>query len=97
MDIMNQHSGRALVIDSEPVLRKLCTETLRSAGFAVEALASKAGALEALLAHGFDLVILDLLPGDDLGLLERIREQHLSVPILLISGGATVAQAAVAC
>ena len=96
MDAMNQHSGRALVIDSEPVLRKLCTKTLRSAGFAVEALASEAGALEALLARSFDLVILDLLlgDGDDLGLLERIRAQHLSVPILLISGDATVALAA---
>jgi len=84
------------VIDSEPVLRKLCTKTLRSAGFAVEALASEAGALEALLARSFDLVILDLLlgDGDDLGLLERIRAQHLSVPILLISGDATVALAA---
>jgi two-component system NtrC family sensor kinase len=93
---MKQNSGRALVIDDDPILREFCAATLRRAGFAVEALASTHEALDLLRARSFDLIILDLyLPdGDGLDLLEQMRERRIAAPILLISGGATVADAA---
>jgi len=93
---MNQHSGRALVIDDDPDLRELCAETLSRAGFEVEALGSPLVALEALLARSYDLVLLDIyLPDlDGLSLLEQLRDRHVQAPILLISGNATVEQAA---
>jgi two-component system NtrC family sensor kinase len=93
---MNQHYGRALVIDDDALFRELCAETLRRSGFSVEARASTAEVLDLFRAGPFDLVILDLyLPDTDgLSLLEQLRERRIAVPILLISGGATVEQAA---
>jgi two-component system NtrC family sensor kinase len=93
---MNQHSGRALVIDDDPEMRELCAETLARAGFEVEALGAPLVALETLLARSYDLVLLDSdMPDlDGLSLLEQLREHHVNPPILLISGNATVEQAA---
>lgn len=93
---MKQHSGRALVIDDDPILREFCAETLRRAGFGVESVGSPLAALEILRHRGFDLIILDLhLPDvDGLSLLERMRERRIAAPILLISAAATVEQAA---
>lgn len=46
---MKQHSGRALVIDDDPLLREFCAEALRREGFAVETVGSPVAALEILL------------------------------------------------
>lgn len=93
---MKQHSGRALVIDDDPLLREFCAEALRREGFAVETVGSPVAALEILRHQSFDVVILDLfLPEvDGLSLMERMRERRVAAPILLISGAATVEQAA---
>lgn len=93
---MNQHSGRAIVIDDDPGLRELCVATLRRAGFTVEAMANSSTALAALAAQSYDLVLLDIyMPDrDGLSLLEEIRARKIAAPILLISGGASVEQAA---
>lgn len=93
---MNQHSGRVLVVDDDPVLRKLCSQILHRAGFAVEALDGPEQALAELARGGYDLVLLDIcLPDlDGLNLLERICEQRTGVPILLVSSVASVEQAA---
>ncbi|GAB4441000.1 MAG: response regulator [Chloroflexi bacterium OHK40] len=93
---MNQHSGRAIVIDDDPGLRELCVATLRRAGFTVEAIANSSTALAALAAQSYDLVLLDIyMPDrDGLSLLEEIRARKIAAPILLISGGASVEQAA---
>ncbi|NWF82017.1 MAG: response regulator [Chloroflexi bacterium] len=92
---MHDHSGRALVIDDDAVTRDFCSETLRRAGFAVDALDSPVAALPTLLARPYDLVLLDssMPAGDGLSLLRQLRERHLSVPILLISAGAGVEHA----
>ncbi|NTU78467.1 MAG: response regulator, partial [Chloroflexales bacterium] len=93
---MNRHAGRALVIDDDPSLCELCAAALRGAGFTVEALATPGDALSALDRRSYDLVLYDLAqPGPGgLSLLEQMRERGVSASILLISGSASVEQAA---
>ncbi len=93
---MNQNAGRALVIDDDPGSRELCATTLRQTGFSVEALAASGEALATIEQRSYDLVVLDIAaPGPaGLSLLEQMREREVSASILLISGTASVEQAA---
>jgi two-component system, NtrC family, sensor kinase len=93
---MSKHAGRVLVVDDDPGLRDICTQTLQRADFTVETADGAAAGLEKLTHTAYDLVLLDIyMPDlDGLSLLERIRAQDITVPILIISGMATVEQAA---
>ncbi|MEF3272990.1 MAG: response regulator [Chloroflexus sp.] len=93
---MSNWAGRVLVVDDDPMLRDLCRQTLARAGFVVTTAADTTTALEAFDQASFDLVILDLaMPGGGgLQLLERIRLRDISVPILIVSGVASVEQVA---
>jgi len=98
VNIMSSWAGRVLVVDDDPQLRDLCRQTLARAGFVVTTAPSAAVALEALDQVSFDLVLLDLaMPGTNgLQLLEQIRSRDISVPILIVSGMASVEQLAFA-
>ncbi len=91
---MHHWAGRVLVVDDDPLLRDLCRQTLARAGFVVVTAANATIALEALEQTIFDLVIVDLaMPGvDGIQLLELIRLRDISVPILIVSGIASVEQ-----
>jgi len=93
---MSDHAGRVLVVDDDAALREFCAEALRRASFAVEAVEGAGAALEALGAATYDLVLVDIyMPDlDGLGLLEQIRARNIHIPILVVSGAATVEQAA---
>jgi two-component system NtrC family sensor kinase len=93
---MSKHAGRVLVVDDDPGLRDVCTHTLGRADFTVEAADGAVTALKLLAERVYDLVLLDIyMPDlDGLSLLARIREQHITVPIVLLSGMATVELAA---
>ncbi len=93
---MNKHAGRVLVVDDDPGLRDICTQTLQRADFTVETADGAAAGLAKLTRTTYDLVLLDIyMPDlDGLSLLERIRAQDITVPIVIISGMATVEQAA---
>jgi two-component system, NtrC family, sensor kinase len=93
---MTHYAGRVLVIDDDPGLRELCALTLRGASFGVETLDTALAALETLERRSFDLIVLDLfMPGlDGLSLIEQLRARGYRTPILLISGQATVEDAA---
>lgn len=95
---MSQHFGHALVIDRDAATRDLCIQTLRHAGFAVQALDGPEAILEAVMAYPYDLVLLALClcNKDDVSLLQRIHEHHSSVPILVMSDHAQVEHVAVA-
>lgn len=95
---MSKHAGRVLVVDDDPGLRDICTQTLQRADFTVETADGAAAGLEKLTRTSYDLVLLDIyMPDlDGLSLLERIRAQDITVPIVIISGMATVEQAALA-
>ncbi len=74
----------------------LCAQTLRRVGFDVELADAAPVAMAHLRAHAFDLVLLESSAperGDD-SLLAQIRAHDANLPVLLVSGAATVAQVA---
>ncbi|MFZ5635180.1 MAG: response regulator transcription factor [Pseudomonadota bacterium] len=81
-----QHPARILVIDDEPQLRRMMDISLRSQGYATRLAADGREGIEALAAHGADLVILDLgLPDmDGHRVLNEIRGWS-AVPVLVLS------------
>jgi two-component system, OmpR family, response regulator RegX3 len=79
-------SERILVVDDEPAIVDAVAYALRSEGFEVESRGDGESALEAALADGFDLLILDLrLPGlSGIEVCRRLRAAS-EVPILILS------------
>ena len=88
-------SARILVVDDDRSFRLSTAELLRQDGHAVTVAASGAEAAAALDGERFDLMLLDVrMPGiDGVRLVEVLRTRGQRVPILMISGYATVAMA----
>ncbi len=88
--------GRAiLAVDDEAVVRRGLLRTFEGTEFEAEACASGSAALERLQARPFELVITDLkMPGmNGIEVLKAIRVLQPDVPVVLITGYATVATA----
>ncbi|MGC8915747.1 MAG: sigma-54-dependent transcriptional regulator [Thermoanaerobaculum sp.] len=85
-----------LVVDDEPGIRELLSQILADEGFAVTVVASGEEALAAVSREVFDLVLLDVrLPGmDGLEVLRQLKAAGKTLPVVMISGHATVEQAA---
>lgn len=85
-----------LVVDDEPGIRELLGQILRDEGFSVTVVASGEEALAAVSREVFDLVMLDIkLPGmDGLEVLRQLKASGARVPVVMISGHASVEQAA---
>jgi two-component system nitrogen regulation response regulator NtrX len=85
-----------LVVDDEPGIRELVGQILGDEGYLVTAVSSGEEALSALARDIFDLVLLDVrLPGmDGLEVLRQLKGAGHRVPVIMISGHATVEQAA---
>lgn len=83
---------RMMVIDDDQVIRKGLKRILEQAGYEVEDFASGHLAIEELQLQSFDLVITDLkMPGmSGLDVLKAINVLQPEVPIVLITGYATV-------
>jgi two-component system KDP operon response regulator KdpE len=77
---------RVLVIDDNPLDRKIARDSLASAGMQVEEAADGAAGLRSLYQHRPDLVLLDvIMPGmDGWTVCERIREL-CDVPIIMLT------------
>jgi putative two-component system response regulator len=77
-----------LVVDDEPAIRELVTFWLTSAGFDVTEAASALEALDAASSHSPALVVTDLkMPGHDgLWLADRLRHQHPTTAVLILTG-----------
>src|SRR5215471_7983014 len=84
---MERVSGRVLVIDEDASLRFTLEAVLGDAGLTVESSASGASALQTFEARGADAVLTDLaMPEmDGLQVLERLRAQDPSVPVLMLT------------
>ena len=87
-----QGAHRILVVDDEPVARTLTERSLSNHGYVV---ASEDGALPALARlrrEPFDLVMSDLkMPEHDgLYLLERVRERHPGVVVIIMTGHGSI-------
>ena len=89
---------RLLIVDDEEGIRFSLRGILEDEGYAVfEAESAEAG-LAFLEKESADLVFLDIwLPGmDGLTMLDRLRAQHPSLPVLMISGHGTIETAVAA-
>jgi DNA-binding response OmpR family regulator len=82
-------AGTVLVVDDEPMVREVVARYLRLDGFRVDEAADGSTALDWLIAHRPDLVVLDImLPGaDGLTILRRLREKD-DVPVILLTARA---------
>lgn len=78
----------ALVVDDDPGMRELLSESLTQFGFECTEAASGDEALNWLAWESFDLIVLDIRMADTNGLevLQRAREEHLGTAMLMVSG-----------
>ena len=78
--------SRVLVVDDEDAIREAVEFSLRAEGLDVASRADGAGALEAVEAETFDLIVLDVMLGDVSGVevCRRMRAQT-DVPILMLT------------
>lgn len=83
------HSGRILVVDDEPQLRRLIEMSLKNYGYSVSSADSGEEALKFLNAgDDYDLVISDILMTGMTGLelVDRLKQEKPNLPTLLVSG-----------
>jgi len=82
---------RILVIDDEDVIRMLMMEILESDGHDVSGAETAERALSLLDEEEFDLVVSDIvMPAlSGLELIETVRAQHASLPVVLVTGAGT--------
>jgi two-component system copper resistance phosphate regulon response regulator CusR len=78
---------RLLVVEDEKRIADFLCRGLQGAGYAVDAAATGAAALEQIHTTDYDLVILDMmLPDmDGLQVLEKVRNRKIGPPVLILS------------
>ncbi len=86
---------RILAVDDEANMRALFARALGREGYAVTCVASGEEALQRLETDWFDLVISDLrMAGiDGIDLLRKAKEQHPTLPFVLLTGFGTISSA----
>jgi two-component system, NtrC family, response regulator HydG len=84
--------GRVLLVDDDELVCKFLEQSLHRQGFAVVCDSSAHDALERLAVEDFDVVVSDLnMEGlDGLAFTQRVMEQRADVPVILITGSATM-------
>jgi two-component system OmpR family response regulator len=82
-----QPEARLLVVDDEPNIRDVLTQSLRFAGFEVHSAANGAEALALAEQHRPDLVVLDvMLPDfDGFAVTRKLRERGRDMPVLFLT------------
>lgn len=90
--------ARILIIDDEESIRFSLRGVIEDEGHEVIEAGSGEQGLEMLESHGPDLVFLDIwLPGmDGLRVLDKVRENHGDVPVIMISGHGNIETAVTA-
>jgi two-component system response regulator HydG len=88
-------STRILIVDDEPDVLAFMQHLLVMKGYDVELAAGGEEALSVLVERAPALLITDLrMPGlDGMGLLSKVREQHLEVPSIVLSAAGDIAMA----
>jgi diguanylate cyclase (GGDEF)-like protein len=81
-------AGRLLLVEDEDLLRWSVQRFLERRGYAVEAVADGAVALERLGSGRYDVVVTDLAVGgvDGLALAAEARSRHLDTQVIIITG-----------
>ncbi len=90
-----RHEATVLIIDDEPIVRQAFADCLTDAGYRVLEAADGADGLDKLRASPPDLILCDLrMPGlDGLDVLARAREQDPDLPVIVVSGAGSMADA----
>ena len=86
--LMSEGRGTILVVDDDSVLRRLLATVLKLRGFSVLVAEDGVQALEVLQHEDHvDLVLADIIMPqmDGWTLLERLKEHHPSVPVILLT------------
>ena len=85
--MMGQLSGRVLLVDDEPLVRKLISRYLVAAGYVVRVAVDGLDAIGKLRAGPLDLIISDLnMPRmSGIELLEVVRKRFPQIPVIVIS------------
>ncbi len=89
------HGIRVLLVDDEEIFLQSMSKVLRGRGYEVGTANNGLLALEELKRATYDVVVLDQkMPGlDGVETLRRIRIDHASLPVILLSGHAEVTTA----
>ena len=77
-----------LVIEDDAGVRELLCDILEGAGYEVESVGSASAGYARLCAGGIDVVVSDVMLGDELGpaMIEQYNSEGYSVPVLYMSG-----------
>jgi len=86
---------RILVAEDDPRMRALIKECLEKDGHSVSVASGLGEAVSQLAAHSFDAVLTDLrMPdGDGMDLLGRVHEKDKQIPVIIMTGYASVKSA----
>jgi EAL domain-containing protein (putative c-di-GMP-specific phosphodiesterase class I) len=89
--VAREAPARVLVIDDEPLMRKLLGRLLTSAGYEVVVTEGGAEAIELLWQNTFDVVISDVnMPGvDGIEVLRFVRQRDPDLPVILVTACAS--------
>jgi CheY-like chemotaxis protein len=81
-------SQRILVVDDEPLIRRLMTAMLADSGYDVESAEDGAVAWEALQAKSYDLLITDNnMPRiSGIQLIKNLRSAQMALPVVMVAG-----------
>ena len=97
MDPMMNKSSRAkvLIVDDEPEIRSSILGVLQDEGFEVDTAQDAEQCLQKVRADAPDVVLLDIwMPGrDGVQILEELKQVKANMPVIIISGHATIQNA----
>jgi two-component system response regulator HydG len=85
-------NGRILIVDDEPIVRDSLAQWFTAEGYEITAAENARQALEKAAQARFDLALLDIkMPGmDGIELQQRLAEAEPDLPIIIMTGYATV-------
>lgn len=83
---------RILLVDDEDDFTRILSERLAARGLRVDTADSGPAALEMVRAHGFDVVVLDMVMPvmDGMETLKKLKEENPELQVILLTGHATV-------
>jgi two-component system OmpR family response regulator len=83
---------RALLVEDDASIADFVSRGLRESGFAVDHAADGDAGLEAALAGGHDVAVIDLMlpKRDGLSLIDELRRRGVSIPVLILSARRSV-------
>jgi DNA-binding NtrC family response regulator len=86
---------KILVVEDDPRMRALIKEYLEKDGYSVSVAGGLSEAVPQLAAHSFDAVLTDLrIPdGDGMDVLGRVHEKDRQIPVIIMTGYASVRSA----